>query len=157
MEPTILESQTDVTMGELDLDKGEPSLGNDPSVETFAENLISNPGLAKFVLSRKSAEEIQRLARQCLEKRNLSAEEEAQEAEDIKFSDLLAQVRLRDERIRTGEFPTAPVIPLTLAEKVAVEVNASLDKLTREQYVSRNSNSCFSFIVFYIISSSPQA
>ena len=53
-----LESQTDVTMGESDLDKGEPSLGNDPSAKTFAENLISNPGLAKFGLSRKSAKEI---------------------------------------------------------------------------------------------------
>ena len=88
-----LGSQTDVTTGASDLDKGKPSLGNDPSAETFAENLMSNPGLAKFGLSQKSAEEIQRLARQCLEKRNLSAEEEAQEAEDIKFSDLLAQVQ----------------------------------------------------------------
>jgi len=150
-ETANLKSQTDVTMGESDLDKGEPSLGNDPSAETFAENLMSNPGLAKFGLSRKSAEEIQRLARQCLEKRNLSAEEEAQEAEDVKFSDLLAQVRLRGERIRTGELPTAPVIPLTLTEKVAIEVNASLDKLAREQYVSQNSNSCFSFISYHII------
>ena len=52
------------------------------------------------------------------------------------FSDLLAQVHLHDERIRTGELPTAPVIPLTLAEKVAAEVNAGLDKLTHEQYVT---------------------
>ena len=64
---------------------------------------------------------------------------------------LLAQVRRRDERIRTGELPTTLVIPLTLAEKVAVEVNASLDKLTHEQYVSRNSNSYFSFVSYHIL------
>ena len=148
-EPAILGSQTDVTVGASAQDKGEPSSGNDPSAEVFAENLLSNPGLAKFGLTRKSAEEIQRVARQVLDKSHLSPEEEAQEAEDVKFSDLLTQVRLHDERIRTGELPTAPVIPLTLAEKVAAEVNAGLDKLTREQYVSRNSNSCF---FHYVIS-----
>ena len=57
-EPAILGSQTDVTMSTPDQDKGEPSSGNDPSAETFAENLMSNPGLAKFGLTRKSAEEI---------------------------------------------------------------------------------------------------
>ena len=70
-------------MGGSGFDKGEPSSGNDPSAETFAENLLNNPGLAKFGLSRKSAEEIQRLAQQCLDSCNLSTEEEAQEAEDI--------------------------------------------------------------------------
>ena len=49
--PANLGSQTDVTTGASDLDKGEPTLGNDPSGETFTENLISNPGLAKFGLS----------------------------------------------------------------------------------------------------------
>ena len=86
-----------------------------------------------------------------MDKSTLSAEEEAQEAEDIKFSDLLTQVRLRDERIRTVELPTAPVIPLTLAEKVAAEVNAGLDKLTREQYVSQNSNSCVYIMLYHIL------
>ena len=61
-EPAILESQTDVTMSDSGVDKGEPSSGNDPSTETFAENLLDNPGLAKLGLSRKSVEEIQRLA-----------------------------------------------------------------------------------------------
>jgi len=58
MEPVILESQTDVTMSESGIDKVEPSSGNDPLAEIFAENLLNNPGLAKFGLSRKSAEEI---------------------------------------------------------------------------------------------------
>ena len=65
--PVTLESQTDATMGGSSFDKGEPSSGNDPSAETFAENLLNNPGLAKFGLSRKSVEEILLLARQCLE------------------------------------------------------------------------------------------
>ena len=72
--PATLESQTDVTMGDSGFHKGEPSSGNDPSAETFTENLLNNPGLAKFGLSRKSIEEIQLLARQCLESRNLSTE-----------------------------------------------------------------------------------
>ena len=46
--PSILESQTDATMGGSGLDKGEPSSGNDPSTETFAKNLLNNLGLAKF-------------------------------------------------------------------------------------------------------------
>ena len=147
-EPVILESQTDVTMSESGLDMGEPSSGNDPSAEIFAENLLNNPGLAKFGLSRKSAEEIQRLARQCLEKRNLFAEEEAQEAEDIKYSNLLEQVCLHDEGLRAGVLPPPPVIPLTLAEKVTTEVNMCLSKLTHEHHVSQNSNSRFSLLHF---------
>ena len=140
-EPAILESQTDVTMGESDLDKGEPSLGNDPSTEIFTYNLLNNPGLAKLVLSRKSAEVIQRLAKECLEHRTISAKEEAQEAEDINYSQLLKKVRLRDEGLRAGVLPPPPVIPLTLAEKVTTEVNMCLSKLTHEHHVSRNSNS----------------
>ena len=140
-------------MGDSGIDKGEPSSGNDPSAEVFTDNLLSNPGLAKFGLSRKSIEEIQRLARQCLESRNLSAEEEAQEAEDIKYSQLLEQVRLRDEGLRAGMLPPPLVIPLTFIEKVTTKVNMCLSKLTHEHHVSRNSNSRFSLL--YIISYSP--
>ena len=57
-----LGSQTDVTMGDSGFDKGEPSSGNDPSAEVFAENLLNNPGLAKLGITQKSMEEIQRLA-----------------------------------------------------------------------------------------------
>ena len=57
-EPVILESQTDITMSESGIDKGEPSSGNDPSAEVFADNLLNNPCLAKFGLTWKSVEEI---------------------------------------------------------------------------------------------------
>lgn len=150
-----LGSQTDVTMGDLALDKGEPSKGNDPSTEVFADNLLSNPGIAKLGITRKTAEEIQKLAQQCLESRNITIEEDAQEAEDVKLLELLDQVRLRDDMLKASVAPPPPVIPLTLAEKVSSEVNTSLKMLTHEHYVSRNLT--FSFTLFHIISSSPQA
>ena len=152
-EPAILGSQTDITMGDSGFDKGKPSLGNDPSAEVFAENLLSNPGLVKLGITWKSTEEIQQLAQQCLESQNITTEEEAQDADDVKYSELLDQVHLRDGKLKAGVLPPLPVIPLTLAEKVTTKVNMSLSNLTHEQHVSRNSNSRFTLfhIIYHIL------
>ena len=50
-EPTILGSHTNVTTSASAQDKGEPSSGNDPSTEVCTDNLLNNPGLAKFGLT----------------------------------------------------------------------------------------------------------
>jgi len=65
----------------------------------------------KLGLTRKSAEEIQKLALHCLEPRNITAEEEVQEVEDIKLVERLDQVRLRDDKLKAGVAPPQPVIP----------------------------------------------
>ena len=74
----------------------------------------------------------------------------ALEAEDVKNVKILEQVKLRNEAIQAGKIPEYDAPPITLSERVFVEIRQSFEKLERDHTVSHPS----SFTLF--ISSSPQ-